>query len=414
MIISESIRNQRLQFRVFNTNARKLITANLLFSLFNPFYLIFSSTFIFSSTKGDFHLNLIYNLFVFLGISLGFIFNGYFLRYFHVKTMLIAGAGFLFSAIAVMFFLPSGVLTGSLVFVFGTFIGCSNGVYWSARNYITVVNTKNSNRDFFAGLDFILISLGRIVTPLIVGFYIGEGVKYNWFTLAHAYQSSLLFAFALLFAMAINILPRKYRTTQPKRFLYSRYSKMWNKTRLMISILGLFQGAIMALPPVLILKYVGNETAVGIISSVSYLVAITFVYLVSRRSGVQHRSKIILIGTLFFLTGGIFFTIFLGNYSMLATSVLMGVMFICDPVLNFPFRATFMKVMDELKHIEKRDDYAYLVDVEIFSALGRISGIAIFFLMYAYMPIELVLPIFIISVALLQFFVVKLSRQING
>lgn len=342
------IRQELLGFRVFNTNARKLITANLLFGLFNPFYVIFSSTFIFSSTHGELDLNLIYNICVFTGVILGFVGNGYLLRYFQVKTMLIGGAGLLFTAIAIMFLLPEGSLNGYVVFIFGIFMGFGNGIYWSSRNYLTVVNTRNENRDFFAGLDFILISVGRILTPLFIGVYIGESIQNGWFTINQAYQSTLIIAFALVLWIALIIIPRKYKTVRANKFLYLKYLPLWNKIRKMIFILGLFQGAMLALPPVLILKYVGNETSVGIISSISYAIAIVFVYFVSKRSGMQHRTKILKSGAYFLLAGSLFFSVFLFSMPMISTAILMGVFFICDPVLNFPFRATFMKAMDEI------------------------------------------------------------------
>jgi hypothetical protein len=170
----------------------------------------------------------------------------------------------------------------------------------------------------------------------------------------------------------------------------------------------------LSLPPVLILKYVGNETSVGVISSVSYAIAITIVYLVSKRSGVQHRTRIIKFGAIFLFIGSLFFSFFLFSAPMISTAILMGVYFICDPVLNFPFRATFMKAMDEIKHRENRDDYAYVVDVEIFTAIGRVVSIGFFFLMYVFIPLEYALSIFAAFIAISQFAMLKFSREING
>ena len=106
-MVIKFIRDQYSQIRVFNTNARKLITANFLFGLFNPFYLIFANTFIFSATHGNITLNLLYCSFSFLGITLGFVINGYLLRYIHVKKQMISGAFMLFLAIVIMFLSPS-------------------------------------------------------------------------------------------------------------------------------------------------------------------------------------------------------------------------------------------------------------------------------------------------------------------
>ena len=409
-----SIKSQSTQFRVFNTNARKLITANFLFGLFNPFYLIFANTYIFNSSKGDITFNLIYCLFNFIGIISGFILNGYLLRYFHVKNQLIAGSVLLFLSVLVMFMLPMDSLTGVWIFIFGMATGIGNGIYWSSRNYMTLVNTTDENRNFFSGIDFILISGGRLITPLLIGLYIGEGLKYGWFDIQFAYRSTLVCARVILVLMTIIILPRKFKTLTSKRFLYWKYSKLWNKARFMVFNLGFFQGSFLALPAILIMKYVGNESAVGTINSLSYFVAIIFVYFVSRKAKIQHRTIILKGGAVFLLVGVTLFSIFLHSFSLISTVVLLVIMFISDPVLNFPFRATFMKVADEVKKHENRDSYAYVVDIELFTAIGRIVSLGLFFAIYKLLPINYSLPIYMLIVAVIQFLNIKLSKEING
>jgi MFS transporter, YQGE family, putative transporter len=409
-----SIKNQSTQFRVFNTNARKLITANFLFGLFNPFYLIFSNTYIFNSTKGDITFNLIYCLFNFIGIISGFIINGYLLRIFHVKKQLIMGSIILFISVLIMFMLPMGSLTGIWIFVFGLGTGIGNGIYWSSRNYLTMVNTNDNNRNFFSGIDFILISSGRLITPLLIGLYIGEGIKHHWFNIEFAYRSTLVFALVLLVLMTIIILPRKFKTQSAKRFLYWKYSKLWNKARFMVFNLGFYQGSFLALPAILIMQYVGNESAVGSINSISYLIAIIFVYYVSKNAQIQHRTLVLKGGAIFLLIGSVLFSIFLHSNAMVATVVLLVIMFISDPVLNFPFRASFMKVADEVKQHEKRDNYAYIVDIELFTAFGRILSLGFFFVLYKLLPVNYSLPIYMVIVALMQFINIRLSKEING
>lgn len=401
-------------FRVFNTNARKLITANFLFGLFNPFYLIFANTFIFSSTGGDLLLNLLYSSYNYVGILGGFILTGYLLKRIHVKNMLIIGCMMLFTSIMVLFFMPEKRLSEFWVFIFGLSTGVGNGIYWASRNYLTLVNTNDQNRNFFAGVDFILISIGRIITPLIIGFYIGEGVRAGWFSHEFAYRSTLVFAFLLVLAITLVIWPRKYRTVTPEKFLYLKYMKQWKKVRKMMVVMGFYQGALLTLPPILILKYVGNESAVGTLSSVSYLVAIFLVFYISRRTGTEHRTLILKSGIFILLVGSVLFSSLLYFTTTLATSILMVAMFIAEPIINFPFRATFMKAIDELYLLEKRDIYAYVVDIEIYAAIGRIVGLTMFYVMYITIPIYISLSIFMLFVACIQFINVRYSKIING
>ncbi len=413
-MIKRLFEEQKAKFDVFTLGAKKLIWSNLLFGLFNPFYFIFSNTFIFKHSNGNLVYNLVYCSFTFSGIVTGFLINGFLLRRFHVKNQLIFGELLLFLTITTLFFMPATFLTDISVSFFGLFAGIGSGIYWASRNYLTLVNTDDSNRDFFAGLDYILISAGRIITPFFIGLYIGEGIKHGLFSSGFAYSSTLIFAFAAILFSSLMIINEKYKTVQTKKFVFIRYNKEWNNSRLLITLLGFYQGAIFAIPPVFIMKYIGNETTVGTLNSISYILAITIVYIVSSRSKTEHRTGIIATAALILFTGAIFYSSLICYKSILATSILMVLMFIAEPIINFPVRATIMKAIDDLKHIEKRDDYSYLLDVEFFAAVGRIASMIIFYNLYISLKTSTALSIYIVFVALLQFINIPLSKRING
>jgi len=413
-MIGKFIKEQKVKFNVFTPGAKKLIWSNLLFGLFNPFYLIFSSTFIFNSTNGNIELNLLYSFFTFIGIISGFILNGYLIRRYHVKNQMILGMALLFITIVALFFMPANLLTGFWIFVFGLVTGICNGIYWSSRNFLTLTNTHEKNRDFFTGLDNVLISTGRIVTPLIIGLYLGESIRFGWFSAQTAYRISLIFAFLIILFSSIIILKVKFTNAQISRNFYLFHNKLWQQTRLIVVCISFFQGAFLAVPAIFIMKYIGNEAVVGTLSSISYAIAILVIYFVSSHSKTEHRTTIIKGGAILLLSGALFFSLFINVNSLVAMAVLTVVMFISDPVINFPFRATFMKVIDELKHIEKFNDYSYIVDVEIFTAVGRVLSIGIFYFIFSAFAPGLALSIYIVLVALVQFLAVPLSKKING
>ncbi len=413
-MIKKIFNEQKAKFDVFNSSAKQLIWSNLLFGLFNPFFLIFSNTFIYNTTKGDLKFNIIYCACSYVGIIIGFAVNGNLTRRFHIKNLIAVGELLMFIAISAMFFLPSQFLTSKLILIFGTATGMGVGVYWASRNYLTIVNTHDGNRDFFAGLDFIFISSGRIITSLFVGLYIGEGIKHKWFSSQFAYKSALIFAFFLVVFSSIIILRTHYNTTRVKRFFYLKYSYLWNCARKMVVLTGFFQGALFVIPPVFIMKYIGNETAVGSISSVSYLLAIIIVYIVSSRSGAEHRTGIMASASSLFTAGTLFFIVFICTNSFIATSILTFLMFMAEPIMNFPLRATIMKAIDDLKHIEKRDDYTYLFDIEFFTAVGRVASLVLFYFIYCFLSINIALTIYLVIVSALQFLNIPLSKKVNG
>jgi hypothetical protein len=162
------------------------------------------------------------------------------------------------------------------------------------------------------------------------------------------------------------------------------------------------------------MKYIGNETTVGTLNSVSYMIAIVIVYITSSRSKTEHRTGIITAAAIILLTGALVYSSFIGSRSIFATSILMILMFIAEPIINFPCRATVMKAIDDLKHIEKRDDYAYLCDIEFFAAVGRVASMIVFYVLYISFVTSIALSVYIVLIALLQFLNIPLSKRING
>ncbi len=408
------LKEQKAKFDVFTTGAKKLLLSNMLFGLFGPFYLVFSNTFIFNNSKGNIGYNLLYNLFNFIGIITGFAINGFLIRFFHVKNQLIVGMAMLFISITALFFMPLGFLNATLIFIFGLFTGIGNGIYWFSRNFLTVTNTHDGNRDFFAGLDYILINAGRILIPVLVGVYLGTSIKHGWFTVQVAYKSILIIAFVLILFASLFIIKEHFINAKTSKFFYVRFNKTWNNTRLMGIYIAIYQGASIAMPPIFIMKYVGNESSVGSLYSFGSIMAILIIYFLSSRSGSEHRTRIIRTGIILLLTGAIFFSFFIGLNSLIAMSVLIILMSVADPLINFPFRATFMKVIDELRFSDKKDYYSYIFDLELITAIGRVLSIGFFFLVFNLLSTGLALSIYMIIISLTLFLTLPLSKKING
>jgi MFS transporter, YQGE family, putative transporter len=413
-MIKKFLFDQKAKFGIFNEAAKTLIWSNLFFGVFNPFFLIFSNTFIFSASRGNLNFNLFYSIFTLSGIVLGFVINGYLIRLFHIKKLLAVGEFIFFLAIAALFILPDRYLTGSFIYLFGVMSGVGNGFYWSSRNFLTFSNTRDDNRDFFAGLDFILISGGRIVTPLLIGIYIGEGVKHGWFSHQFAYKTSLIFGFCFVLISSLLIIKEKYSSAKPEKFIYIKFNRLWNQARLMVFVLGFFQGAIFVLPPVLIMKYIGSESVVGTLSSLSYLLAIILVYNISSRSGVEHRTGIIKLGIAFLFTGIVAFIFTMQTYVVAAVSILAFFMFMSEPVMSFPVRATVMKAIDKMKTIENRDAYTYLFDIELFTGISRVTSIFIFYFLFISIRVYTALCVYLVIITASQLLNLIFSKRING
>jgi hypothetical protein len=177
--------------------------------------------------------------------------------------------------------------------------------------------------------------------------------------------------------------------------------------------LGFFQGAIYVIPTVFIMKFVGGESFVGTINSLGYLVAVIIVYLISRKSGTEHRTRIVILGFWMLTAGAVAFSLFFKNNVITGTYILIFLMFLAEPILNFPIRASLLDVINAIKKQEKRKGYAYIFDIEAFTAIGRVACLTIFYLLYMILPVNISIIIFILFMAITQYFCISLTRKIN-
>jgi len=412
--VTAFINQQKSKILAFPFETRKFITSNFFFGLFNPFYIIFSNTFIFQATRGDLSENIVYCIFTFLGILAGFVISGFVASKISFRNLLIGGVWLMFLTIFQLFSLNPQRVNTFVVIAAGFFTGLGSGVYWAARNYLSLQLTTDSNRDFFSGIDYILISAGRILTPLIIGVYIGLGIKYNWFSASFAYRS------VLTVALGLAILVTLFTLRVPNNF-YRKYgsltvetNELWSAVRKMFFYLGFYQSAFFVVPTVFIMKFIGGENMVGTLNALCYMLAILTIYYLSSRLAIEHRTRIMRAGFYIFLTGTLLFSIFLPFAAAAGTYFLIFLMFFTESILNYPARATMLKATEEIKTSVQTDGYQYLTDVELFAEIGRIVGLVMFFVLYQILPYYLSLPVYIVSTAALQWKTVEMSKKING
>jgi YQGE family putative transporter len=330
------------------------------------------------------------------------------------RNILIGGVWLMFYTIFQLFSINPENINSLKIILIGIFSGMGSGVYWAARNYLSLQLTDEKNRDFFSGIDYILSSAGRIITPLIIGIYIGLGIKYHWFSATFAYRSVLIVALALAILVTLFTLRIPKVHYRDNFSLFLRANGSWTNVRKMFFYLGFFQSSFFMFPTILIMKFIGGENMVGTLNAVCYLLTIFIVYYISSRSTEQHRTRIMKLG-FFMLTGSaIVFTLFLPLIPAIGTYILIFAMFFTDSIMNFPARATMLKATDEHKMLINSDGYQHMVDVEFFSDLGRVAGLIIFYFIYLILPYYISLPLYMIFVASIQWKTVEMSKRLNG
>jgi len=408
------INQQKSKILAFPFETLKFITSNFFFGLFNPFYIIFSNTFIFQATHGDLSENIVYCIFTYLGILGGFVISGWVSARISFRNLLIGGVWLMFFTIFQLFSLNPHRVNTYIVIAAGFFTGLGSGVYWSARNYLSLQLTNDNNRDFFSGIDYILISAGRILTPLIIGVYIGLGIKHHWFSASFAYRSVLTVTLGLAILVTLFTLRVPNNIYRRHGSLTVKTNGLWTAVRKMFFYLGFYQSAFFVVPTVFIMKFIGGENMVGTLNALCYILAILTIYYLSSRSTIEHLTRIMRAGFYIFLTGTLLFSIFLPFAAALGTYFLIFLMFFTESILNYPARATMLKATEEIKSTVQADGYQYLTDVELFAEIGRLAGLVLFFGLYQILPYYLSLPAYIISTAAVQWQTVEMSKKING
>ncbi|MGC8804126.1 MAG: MFS transporter, partial [Bacteroidales bacterium] len=344
----------------------------------------------------------------------GFVVSGLAASRISFRNLLIGGVWLMFLTIFQLFSLNPHRVNILIVIAAGFFTGLGSGVYWSARNYLSLHLTTDNNRDFFSGIDYILISAGRILTPLIIGVYIGLGIKHHWFSASFAYRSVLTVALGLAILVTLFTLRVPNNFYRKNTSLIVKTNALWTKVRKMFFYLGFYQSAFFVVPTVFIMKFIGGENMVGTLNALCYLLAILTIYYLSSRSSIEHRTRIMRGGFYIFLAGSLLFSLFLPFAAALGTYFLIVFMFFTESILNYPARATMLKATEEIKTSAQADGYQYLTDVEFFSEIGRIVGLVMFYILYHIFPYYLSLPAYIVATASLQWQTVKMSKKING
>lgn len=265
-------------------------------------------------------------------------------------------------------------------------MGISSGLFWSNRHYMAFFVTDNLNRNYVFGLENTLMNLGGFVTPLIFAFLTGTA----GFTLTKLFPGLpsdtgkillALFLLTMITLASINILKGKFHNPEIKPFLFFKYCRIWNKQRLMNILEGLTNGTLIVMPSLIVLHVIKDSGPVGVMQSIGILLALLPIYFLGRYTRPKHRLYILVGSGLFLVASAVTLAIGFDRPTALAFLLCGNVVF---TVLYMPYLAIRMRSMNLSAPIDKKEEYSYLVDIELSLGLGRILGLGIFLLVYYY------------------------------
>ena len=381
------IQNEKKAFDTFDKDGKRLIITNILYSMVFPFIVIFSTAFVNRATGNQ--VMAIVNGFGFsIGLILGNYTNGMLLRK-NINIRYIFSTGMLLSIAStfIMMMLVKDTIGYSIIF-FGLLTGYGSGIYWSGRQYLAYLVTKEENRNFYASIEQFAIIFFNALIPFLFGtLLIKYGRRTGYFDEIMAYQGMAAFMVLMIIYAVVLVLKSSFKSPDIKRFTYWKYSKMWNMHRLFVVLVGIMSSGIMFFIPLLILNVAGDETVLGKIEISMAAISVMVIYLLGRITSAEHRAKMMMTGAIIMMLGGTVLSFTIHNndliFSVLKISFL-GVIFmkasqlISEPLIIMSYAATNLSNIGKASKLENRDSYTYVFDNEITMNIGRIIGGLVF------------------------------------
>lgn len=391
-------------------NFQVLVMTNLVYALVLPVIDIFVAAYIMRSSNDPTKV-VIYQLTIYTGIPLTFLLNGWLLKHFNIRKLY--SAGMLFSGISMMVMMSLKTLDLLGIGFAGMLMGMSFGFYWANRDYLALAITNDGNRNYYYGLETFFYTIIAVVIPVAIGWFIeaqgGDVQVLQAAQINQAYRVITGVVFVITVAASIVCFRGTFGNPLQKQYIFFKFHPLWNKLLFLASLKGLVQGFLVTAPAMLIMLLLGKEGALGTAQSVGAIVAAIMMYIVGRISKPEHRLKIFAAGLILFAIGAILNGIL---FSQIGVILFILFLLVAKPLMDLAYFPIQFKVIDIVSKIEKRGEFAYILNHEAGLYVGRFLG-AVTFLLLAYgFSVEVALRYAIIIVAVLQLSSIWVAKKI--
>ncbi len=395
-------------FRSCPHNMRVLILTNLIYALVMPVIEIFIGAYVMRNSS-DVKMVVVYQLAVYTGIPATFLLNGWLLQ--RVGIARLYSAGMLLSGVSLTVMMCLGELSITGLGVAGFLMGTSFGLYWSNRDFLALSTTNDGNRNYYYGLETFFSTNIGIVVPFLIGAFISAATRGTWLggQANHAYQ--IVTGVVILLTIAASVMVHRGRFENPprSRFVYFKFHSLWLRMQLLAILKGLAQGYIVTAPAMLIMRLVGQEGTIGIIQSAGGVLSAVLLYVVGRVSKPHHRLHIFAAGLLLFALGAVPNALLFNKTGVL---VFMGCLLLARPLQDIAYFTIQMLVIDTVSDIEKRNQFAYILNQEAGFYIGRFSGCMLFILLANQVSDTFALRYALLIVGVLQLLSIAVARSI--
>ncbi len=391
-------------FKGQTRNFRILVLTNLVYALVQPVIDIFVAAYIMRNSN-DTSKVVIYQLAIYTGIPLTFLLNGLLLKYINIRKLY--SIGMMLSGVSMIIMMSLKTLDLYGIGFAGITMGLSFGLYWSNRDYLALSITNDNNRNYYYGLETFIYTIIAIAIPALIGWFIqsktGEDQKHM------AYQIITGVVFLTTMVASAVCFSGKFVNPVQKKYVFFKFHPLWYKLLSLAMFKGLAQGFLVTAPAMLIFKILGEEGALGKAQSIGAILAAVIIYFIGRFSKPSDRIKTFSVGLILFAVGACL-NGFLFNQTGVIVFLLL--LLIAKPLMDLAYYPIQLKVIDIVSHIEKRGEYAYILNHEAGLYAGRLMGAGTFLVLYYSISEDFALRYAIGIIALLQLCSIFISKKI--
>lgn len=397
-------------FCTYPRNMKVLLITNMLYAFVLPVVELFVGAYIIRNSSQMAYV-IGYQLAVYSGIPITFLINGFLMR--KVKITHLYSFGMLLSgtSMSVMMSLESLNLEG--IILAGLIMGMSYGFFWANRDFLALNSTNDSNRNYYYGLESFFNTIASVIVPYVIGLFLGAAADKGLLggNIDLAYKIVTLAVFVITILASAVLFKGRFSKPEGEKFLYLKFDRIWNRMMGLAGLKGIAQGFIVTAPSMLVMTFIGNESTLGTLQSVSAIVSAIILYLLGRFTKPRHRIWIFAAGLLLFAAGGVFNA---ALYSATGVIIFMLCLVLGRPLMDMGYFPIQMRVIDyEVRH-EKRCSYSYIFIHEVGLYAGRFFGCGLFIAITLLVSDEAALRYTILIIGLIQLLSVGVARNITA
>ena len=398
------LKQEIIHFRNQPHNFRILVLTNLVYAFVLPVIDIFVAAYVMRSSN-DPNKVVIYQLTIYTGIPLTFLLNGFLLKHFNIRKLY--SAGMMLSAVSMVIMMSLKSLSVVGIGVAGLTMGLSFGFYWSNRDYLALAITNDGNRNYYYGLETFFYTIIAVVIPVTIGWFIegwGGGTNVHG-----AYLVITGLVFLVTVVASIVCFRGTFTNPEQKKYIFFKFHPLWYKLLSLAMLKGLAQGFLVTAPAMLIMLLLGKEGALGSAQSIGAVIAAVVMYILGRLSKPEDRIKIFAAGLGLFALGAIVNGLLFDSTGVVIFILLL---LIAKPLMDLAYFPIQFKVIDIVSKIEKRGEFAYILNHEAGLYTGRFLGAGTFLMLAWFVSTEAALRYAIIIIALLQLCSIFVAKRI--